>query len=38
MILQALTKYYDTLCAQGKLSPPGWDNAFKVSFALEESR
>lgn len=35
MILQALTKYYDTLCAQGKLSPPGWDNAFKVSFALE---
>lgn len=35
MILQALTEYYETLLAQGRLSPPGWDGAFKVSFGLE---
>lgn len=35
MILQSLTAYYEALLAQGKLSPPGWDDAFKVSFWLE---
>lgn len=35
MILQALTKYYETMLSQGKISPPGWDDAFKVSFGLE---
>ncbi len=35
MILQALTEYYDALLAQGKISPPGWDDAAKVSFGLE---
>ena len=35
MILQALTQYYETLLAQGRLSPPGWDSAFKVSYGLE---
>lgn len=35
MILQALTEYYDALLAQGKISPPGWENACKVSFGLE---
>ncbi|MCD8322177.1 MAG: type I-C CRISPR-associated protein Cas8c/Csd1 [Oscillospiraceae bacterium] len=38
MILQALYQHYDTLCRQGKLSPPGWDAAFKVSFGLELSQ
>lgn len=35
MILQALYQYYMTLCDRGELSPPGWDDAFKVSFGLE---
>lgn len=35
MILQALTAYYEALLRQGKLSAPGWDDAFKVSFMLE---
>lgn len=35
MILQALTAYYEALVQQGKLSAPGWDDAFKVSFWLE---
>lgn len=35
MILQALTSYYEALVQQGKLSAPGWDDAFKVSFWLE---
>lgn len=35
MILQALTQYYETMLAQGKLSPPGWDGAFRVSYGLE---
>ena len=35
MILQALTEYYEALVAQGKLSPPGWDDAFQVSYGLE---
>ena len=35
MILQALTQYYETLLVQGRLSPPGWDSAFKVSYGLE---
>ncbi|MDD4849878.1 MAG: type I-C CRISPR-associated protein Cas8c/Csd1 [Gemmiger sp.] len=35
MILQALTHYYETMLAQGKISPLGWDDAFKVSFGLE---
>ena len=35
MILQALTQYYEALLAQGRLSPPGWDSAFKVSYGLE---
>lgn len=35
MILQALTAYYEALLAQGKLSAPGWDDAFSVSYELE---
>lgn len=35
MILQALTEYYEALADQGKLSPPGWDDAFQVSYGLE---
>jgi CRISPR-associated protein Csd1 len=35
MILQALTRYYETMLTQGKISPPGWDDAFHVSFGLE---
>lgn len=32
MILQALTAYYEQLVRQGKLSAPGWDDSFKVSY------
>ncbi|MCD8366763.1 MAG: type I-C CRISPR-associated protein Cas8c/Csd1 [Clostridiales bacterium] len=35
MILQALTEYYDALLDRGEISPPGWDDAAKVSFGLE---
>lgn len=35
MILQRLTEYYETLLKLGKISPPGWENAFKVSYGLE---
>lgn len=34
MILQALTAYYEQLIRQGKLSAPGWDDSFKVSYEL----
>ena len=34
MILQALTAYYEQLLRQGKISAPGWDDAFKVSYEL----
>ncbi len=34
MILQALTRYYESLMESDKLSKPGWDSAFKVSYAL----
>lgn len=34
MILQALTAYYEQLVRQGKLSDPGWDDSFKVSYEL----
>lgn len=34
MILQALTAYYEQLVRQGKLSTPGWDDSFKVSYEL----
>ena len=34
MILQALTAYYEALLAQGKLSAPGWADAFPVSYEL----
>lgn len=34
MILQALTAYYAQLLEQGKLSPPGWDSNFKVTYQL----
>ena len=37
MILQALTAYYETLLAQGRIAAPGWENAFGVSFGLELS-
>ena len=33
MILQALAHHYDTLSADGKISPPGWGDV-KVSYAL----
>ena len=33
MILQALTRYYEDLRAQGKIDAPGWSPA-KISFAL----
>ena len=33
MILQALTRYYEDLLAQGKIDTPGWAPA-KISFAL----
>lgn len=33
MILQALTRYYEDLRAQGKIDAPGWAPA-KISFAL----
>ena len=33
MILQALTRYYEDLLAQGKIDAPGWVPA-KISFAL----
>lgn len=35
MILQALTQYYETLLAKEKISPPGWNDQFSVSFGLE---
>lgn len=34
MILQALTAYYEELLKQGRLSPPGWDSNYKVSYQL----
>ena len=34
MILQALTAYYEQLVRLGKLSVPGWDDSFKVSYEL----
>ncbi len=34
MILQALTAYYEQLLQQGKISAPGWDDTFKVSYEL----
>lgn len=34
MILQALTAYYEQLVRLGKLSAPGWDDSFKVSYEL----
>lgn len=34
MILRALTAYYEQLVRQGKLSAPGWDDSFKVSYEL----
>lgn len=34
MILQALTAYYEQLVRQCKLSAPGWDDSFKVSYEL----
>lgn len=37
MILQALNQYYETLCARGELSVPGWNDAFKVTFGLDLS-
>lgn len=37
MILEALNRYYETLCARGELSEPGWDDALKVSFGLDLS-
>ena len=33
MILQALTRYYEDLLAQGKIDAPGWA-PVKISFAL----
>ena len=33
MILQSLVRYYDTLAANGEISPAGWSTA-KVSLAL----
>ena len=35
MILQSLAAYYEAMLAQGKISAPGWDDTFKVSFLLE---
>ena len=35
MILQTLTAYYEALLAQGRLSAPGWADAFPVSYELE---
>lgn len=37
MILQALNQYYETLCARGELSVPGWNDSFKVTFGLDLS-
>ncbi len=37
MILQALTAYYEQLLQQGKISAPGWEDSFKVSFWLRIS-
>lgn len=37
MILQALNQYYETLCARGELSVPGWNDGFKVTFGLDLS-
>ena len=34
MILQALTAYYEQLLRQRKISAPGWDDTFKVSYEL----
>ncbi len=35
MILQALYQYYEAMLQQGKISAPGWNRDFKVSFLLE---
>lgn len=35
MILSALNQYYETLCARGELSVPGWTDNFKVTFGLD---
>lgn len=35
MILQALNQYYETLCARGELSDPGWNDGFKISYGLD---
>lgn len=37
MILQALNQYYETLCARGELSVPGWNDGFKVTFGIDLS-
>ena len=34
MILQALTAYCEELRKQGRLSSPGWDSGYKVSYEL----
>ena len=36
MILQALTRYYETLADQGKIARPGWAKS-RVSYALRLS-
>lgn len=37
MILQVLNQYYETLCARGDLSVPGWNDGFKVSLGMDLS-
>lgn len=37
MILEALNRYYETLCAKGVLSVPGWNDGFKVTFGVDIS-
>ena len=35
MILQQLTRYYETMLERGEISSPGWDDNVKVTFGLE---
>lgn len=35
MILQALAKYYETLCERGVLSVPGWNDAVRVTLGID---
>ncbi len=37
MILESLTRYFDTMCAKGELAEHGWTSSAKITFGLDVS-